>query len=147
MCTLCHDLKKGKCCRTVKFDFPYHTYFFSRLLIRAPNVIIESACSNLGAQVRYGTRMTYSYGTPSAAKRCIRLYTVLNNSVGPSDFENFLQPKVGSRIPICLPMAVMMLPGAFAGRRSPWAECSVPSRPWRLCGSGGHTLPSATQTT
>ena len=45
MCTLCHDLKKGKCCRTVKFDFPYHTYFCSRLLIRAPNVIIESACS------------------------------------------------------------------------------------------------------
>ena len=44
MCTLCHDLKKGKCCRTVKFDFPYHTYFCSRLLIRAPNVIIESAC-------------------------------------------------------------------------------------------------------
>ena len=59
MCTLCHDLKKGKCCRTVKFDFPYHTYFCSRLLIRAPNVIIESACSD------------YSYLYPLLVQYCI----------------------------------------------------------------------------
>ena len=128
MCTLCHDLKKGKCCRTVKFDFPYHTYFCSRLLIRAPNVIIESACT-------YSTTSCLQYCLlPTTCYYLLPTTRLLPTTYYPLPTTYYLLPTTYYLLPTTyylLPTTYYLLPTTYYLLRYllylPTTYCTVPT--------------------